>query len=142
MKLRHDPYQVFRGSQTPAGLYARQKWLDEADTPTWQTDFNETVKALLAGKSPDGSWQHASITTVSALFGRHLTVRSTDIRIEDALDWLFQEIQRVAGDVGSRNGSKVEAAELRGLPFVSSCNRCSARLTYRFGQINPSGRQP
>ena len=26
MKLRNDPYQIFRHSRTPAGLYARQKW--------------------------------------------------------------------------------------------------------------------
>ena len=39
MKLRHDPFQVFRVSKTPAGIYARQKWLGEADTPEWQRDF-------------------------------------------------------------------------------------------------------
>ncbi|MFC1875714.1 hypothetical protein ACFL2E_00345 [Thermodesulfobacteriota bacterium] len=47
MKLRYDPYQIFRGSKTPAGLYARQKWLEEADTPEWQKDFQEKIKVLL-----------------------------------------------------------------------------------------------
>jgi hypothetical protein len=120
MKLHHDPFQVFRGSRTPAGLYARQKWLEEADTPEWQRDFQEIVKTLLAGQVPNGSWQHSTITTISTLFGLHLTVRSTDSRIDDALDWLFQEMQRVAGEVDSRPGSDVEDVDLRGLPFVSS----------------------
>ena len=120
MKLRHDPFHVFRGSQTPAGLYARQKWLEEADTPGWQTDFKKVVEKLLADQMPNGSWQHSSIATVSALFGLHLTVRSIDSHIEDALNWLFQEMQRVAGEVDSRPGSDVEDVDLRGLPFVLS----------------------
>jgi hypothetical protein len=39
MKLRYDPYQIFRFSKTPIGLYARQKWLGEADTDQWKIDF-------------------------------------------------------------------------------------------------------
>ena len=34
MKLHFDPYQIFRFSRTPPGLYARQKWLEEAGTKT------------------------------------------------------------------------------------------------------------
>lgn len=120
MKLRHDPFHVFHGSRTPAGLYARQKWLEEADTQKWQRDFQEIVKTLLAGQVPNGSWQHATMATIRTLFGLHLTVRSIDSRIEDALNWLFQEMQRVAGEVDSRPGSDVENVDLRGLPFVSS----------------------
>ena len=56
MKLRYDPYQVFRFSKTPVGLYARQKWLGAAGTPQWKIDFKETVVALLADQLPDGSW--------------------------------------------------------------------------------------
>ena len=33
MKLRYDPYQIFRFCKMPVGLYERQKWLDEADVP-------------------------------------------------------------------------------------------------------------
>jgi hypothetical protein len=76
MKLRYDPYQVFRSSKTPAGLYARQKWLGEADTRNWQRDFQVTVAALELGQMPDGSWGHVSQTTIERLFGLHLTVRS------------------------------------------------------------------
>lgn len=28
--LRYNPLQIFKASKTPAGLYARQKWRDEA----------------------------------------------------------------------------------------------------------------
>jgi hypothetical protein len=59
MKLRYDPHQIFRFSKTPVGLYARQKWLGEADTPQWRIDFKETVSAFLSDQLPDGSWQRA-----------------------------------------------------------------------------------
>lgn len=39
MILRHDPYQAFRSSKTPAGIYARPKWLGEAESPQWKIDF-------------------------------------------------------------------------------------------------------
>ena len=120
MKLRHDPYQVFRSSQTPAGLYARQKWLEEAGTPSWQTDFNEKVKALLADQMPDGSWEQSSLATIKALFGLHLTVRSTTSRIEDALNWLFDHMQGKAEGTNYRPGSDIKCADLTGLPFVLS----------------------
>ena len=120
MNLRHDPYHVFRSSQTPAGLYARQKWLEEAGTPSWQTDFNEKVKALLADQWPDGSWEQSSLATIKALFGLHLTVRSTTSRIEDALNWLFYHMQGKAEGTNYRPGSDIKCADLTGLPFVSS----------------------
>jgi hypothetical protein len=37
MRLSNDPYQIFRYSRTPAGLYARQKWLGEAESSQWNT---------------------------------------------------------------------------------------------------------
>jgi hypothetical protein len=120
MRLRHDPYQVFRDSQTPAGLYARQKWLDEADTPAWQTDFDETVEALFAGQLPDGSWQPSVTVTIGRLFGLHLTVRSSNSRVENALNWLFSNMQRNLEGFHTRSWSDVAGDELKGLPFVSS----------------------
>ena len=120
MKLRHDPFHVFRGSQTPAGLYARQKWLDEADTPSWQADFDGRVKALFVGQLPDGSWQDSSMATIKALFGLHLTVRAAGSRIEDALNWLLRYMQDKREGIDSRSGTDVESADFAGLPFVSS----------------------
>lgn len=52
----HDPYAVFRSSTTPAGLYARQKWLGEASTPQWKEDFAAAVAELVRGQSKDGLW--------------------------------------------------------------------------------------
>lgn len=120
MKLRHDPFQIFHGSKTPAGLYARQKWLDEADTPVWQTDFNNAVKALFVGQISDGSWHGSSMATIRTLFGLHLTLRSTDSRIEDALNWLFDHMQGKAEGTNYRSGSDIKCADLTGLPFVLS----------------------
>jgi hypothetical protein len=84
MKLRYDPYQVFRFSKTPVGLYARQKWFGEAGTSQWKIDFKETVVALLADQLPDGSWRNATVETIHRLFGLHLTMRSSTAQIDTA----------------------------------------------------------
>jgi len=47
MQVRFDPFKCFKGSRTPSGLYARQKWLGEAETPEWKNDFQVQVEALL-----------------------------------------------------------------------------------------------
>jgi hypothetical protein len=39
MKLRSDPFQVFRHSKTPAGLYARKKWLKEGYHSGYKNDL-------------------------------------------------------------------------------------------------------
>jgi len=54
VRLRNNPLQIFKASKTPAGLYARQKWLDEAATAQWQDDFHETLHSLMSGQSDDG----------------------------------------------------------------------------------------
>ena len=56
MKLSFDPYMVFKSSKTPAGLYARQKWLEESDDRQWKKDFEEAVEELFADQARDGSW--------------------------------------------------------------------------------------
>ncbi|CAB1081394.1 hypothetical protein D1AOALGA4SA_9047 [Olavius algarvensis Delta 1 endosymbiont] len=120
MKLRYDPYQVFRSSKTPAGLYARQKWLDEAENRQWKNDFQETVSAHLADQLPDGSWAHESVRTIQHLFGLHLTVRSTTEQIEAALTWLLAKIsiQNETIHVGSEDIATED--DLKGLPFIPS----------------------
>jgi len=119
MKLRHDPYKVFRFSKTPAGLYARQKWLAEAETPQWKADFQETTTALLADQFPDGSWHHATVTTISHLFRLHLTVREPSARIEAALNWLFEKIALQGNKIRVACEDELAAARLHGLPFVA-----------------------
>ena len=95
MHLHHDPTKVFISSITPAGLYARQKWLGESHTKTWKTDFQNTVRYLLEGQSSDGSWGHSINKTIKHLFGLHLTVRTRTDPINKALEWLLNEVVKV-----------------------------------------------
>jgi hypothetical protein len=88
--LSHRPFQIFKESKTPAGLYARQKWLGESDTSQWQDDFHETVLSLMNGQSDDGSWNQSPIESIRRLFGLHLTLRNRTGEIEKALDWLMK----------------------------------------------------
>ncbi|MFC1880548.1 hypothetical protein ACFL2S_03485 [Thermodesulfobacteriota bacterium] len=83
MKLSFDPYMVFKSSKTPAGLYARQKWLGESHDRRWKKDFDETVEKLIAEQANDGSWHQSEVETIGRLFGLHLTVRETSPRIDD-----------------------------------------------------------
>lgn len=80
-----DPYQVFQGSLTPVGLYARQKWLGEEKDSRWKSGFDAAVQRLLAGQSADGSCNRSVITTVQRLFGLYLTVRNPTEPIHKAV---------------------------------------------------------
>lgn len=88
--LRHSPFQIFQGSKTPAGLYARQKWLGESDTLGLQNDFHETLMSLMNGQSNDGSWNHSPLESIRRLFGLHLTLRKRTEEIDKALGWLMR----------------------------------------------------
>ena len=120
MKLRYDPYQVFRFSKTPAGLYARQKWLGEAEAPQWKSDFQETVTALWADRLPDGSWHRTPVATIKNLFGLHLTVRSSTSQIDASLAWLLDKIDRQQEEIYVNFREDITGADLTGLPFVPS----------------------
>ena len=120
MKLRYDPYQVFRFSKTPVGLYARQKWLGEAGTPQWKIDFKETVVALLADQLPDGSWRNATVETIHRLFGLHLTMRSSTAQIDTALTWILDKIAFQAEGIHVHAEDISTIPNLEGLPFIPS----------------------
>ena len=120
MKLYYDPYHVFRNSKTPAGLYARQKWLGEAETDQWKIDFKETVAALLTDQLPDGSWSRSTIETIKRLFGLHLTVRSATAQIDAALTWLTNKIDLQAENIHVRDGGATINTSLERLPFIPS----------------------
>jgi hypothetical protein len=120
MKLRYDPYQVFRPSKTPAGLYARQKWLGESDTPQWKIDFKETVAALLADQLPNGSSSRSTIETIKRLFGLHLTLRSSTAQIDAALTWLLRKITLHAEEIHIGGDDLSAVTGLEGLPFIKS----------------------
>ncbi|MGD9175438.1 MAG: hypothetical protein PVF29_14840 [Desulfobacterales bacterium] len=120
MKLRYDPYQVFRNSKTPAGLYARQKWLGEADTPRWKINFKETIAVLLADQLHDGSWRHSTVETIQRLFGLHLTVRSSTAQIDAALTWLLNKIALQERGIYVGVDDLDAVTGLEGLPFIKS----------------------
>ncbi len=117
MQLHHDPYQIFESSRSPVGLYARQKWLGESSSAAWQEDFKQTVAALYAGQSGDGSWEHSVLETIRRLFGLHLTVREPDANIDAALGWLMQQVRLPPADDKSRPKALTQES-LVGLPFT------------------------
>jgi hypothetical protein len=130
MKLRFNPLQVFKSSKTPAGLYARQKWLGESTTRQWKTDFQETVTNLFADQAGDGSWHQAEVETITRLFGLHLTVREASVEIEAALNWLFGKIDRQSADNQVIADVDIIKETLKGLPFI-----CSRRDMFLIGAI-------
>ena len=71
MKLSFDPYMVFKSSKTPAGLYARQKWLEQSDNRQWKNDFDETVEKLFADQAHDGSSNIGDCSTCT--FGKNVS---------------------------------------------------------------------
>jgi hypothetical protein len=120
MKLKNETYRIFMSSKTPAGLYARKKWLGEAGSQPWKVDFKETVNRLYAGQDSDGSWHQSSIETIQRLFGLHLTVREPDERTDTAMEWLLskkhsEDLSSPALDKGGIAGD-----QLNGLPFIPS----------------------
>ncbi|UCG12024.1 MAG: hypothetical protein JSU72_16130 [Deltaproteobacteria bacterium] len=116
MFLRFDPYQIFKCSRTPAGLYVRQKWLDEESTPSWQADFEHTVRQLWREQLSNGSWEHSEIETVRRLFGLHLTVRYETEGITKALEWLIDTGYQAFK--GYRKTLRFRQELLHGLPFT------------------------
>ena len=90
-------WQVFDARTTPPALYARQKWLGQESTASWQRDFDRTVVALRSGQQPSGLWQDSSIATIQRLFGLHLTVRAADPGIDHALDVLLTSVRAFLG---------------------------------------------
>lgn len=118
MKLRWDPFQVFEQSKTPAGLYARKKWLDGGNHLSFQDDFDETVSLLLSGQSPDGSWDQSFIGTVKRLFALHLTVRDEIDAARKGLDWLLDRTSDVLAGKRRRPAEKISGDALKALPFT------------------------
>ncbi len=119
VELHQNPLQIFEASKTPAGLYARQKWLDESETSEWQDDFHETVLSLMKGQSEDGSWHDSPLETVRRLFGLHLTLRERTEDIDKALDWLIKRILNHNLLDPPEPMEVLTADAFRGLPFIS-----------------------
>ena len=117
MKLSYDPYGIFAASTTPAGLYARKKWLNQELTPQWRADFQRCVEAILSGQSPDGSWQDSAVETIRHLFDLHLTIREANREIDTALDWLTDLAMDALKGRSTRN-EPLSDESLRALPFT------------------------
>lgn len=118
MKFRSDPYQIFRKSKTPAGLYARKKWLKEEHHSSWQKDFEETVRFLLSGQSSDGSWERSFIQTTQRLFALHLTIRDQIEPARKGLDWMLDRTSLIYRGQKIRLAEKISESALNGLPFT------------------------
>lgn len=130
LQPKYDPLQIFAGSKTPAGLYARQKWRHEEDSASWRRDFNETVNGLRAGQLDNGSWNNSVITTIRKLFGLHLTVREPDEAIRKALDWFLSDDNlwtfkmmphQAPDDMCDDISSKINEKVFHSLPFSNGC---------------------
>ena len=121
MTLRFDPYQIFKSSKTPAGLYGRQKWLDEESTPSWQADFKQTVRQLQREQMSNGSWAHSEVETMRRLFGFHLTVRYETEYIKKAMEWLIDK--GCQAFKGTCRTVRFSQESLRGLPFTQEDSR-------------------
>lgn len=120
--LKYDPLQIFYASKTPAALYARQKWLQQAKTKKWKNDFREAVNTLFSGQCANGSWNNSLLLTIHKLFGLHLTIRHQDERIEKGLEWLLsQEVFCKDNKILRAQSEKVSARDLHDLPFSFGC---------------------
>lgn len=118
MKLKADPYSIFTHSKTPAGLYARKKWLKQEHSSVFRHDFDETVGLLLSGQSPDGSWDQSLLKTIRRLFGLHLTVRDEIEPIRKGLQWLTDLTLSVPQQQSLRPAKEATKDGLAGLPFT------------------------
>ena len=120
MKWRTDPFDVFRQSTTPVGLYARKKWLNQGASSGYRRDEAETVRCLLASQSPDGSWGMSFVRTIQRLFGLHLTVRDEIEPVRRGLDWLISRVPESVQARGFRPAGTepVSREALLGLPFT------------------------
>ena len=117
MMLRFDPLQVFRSSNTPASLYARQYWLGESQTAQWKTDFSGAVTKLLREQCSEGSWNTSVIDTINHLFSLHLTLRESTTAVNAGLDWLLATTLNCPSKSIVHPEKRISIYDLRGLPF-------------------------
>jgi hypothetical protein len=83
-KLRHNPYAIFEDSQSPLGLYARQKWLNQGETETYEADFAAAVAKLRYADMNPGNRSERILEQLHRLFGR--VTRPFDIPIIRTLE--------------------------------------------------------
>jgi hypothetical protein len=118
MKPRINPLQVFKNRKTPAGLYARQKWLGESVTSQWKNDFREIIQGLFKDQNKNGSWKESQVETIHKLFGLHLTLREPNDEIDRALNWLLGKIDLQKAQLQASGKEDKINEQLEGLPFI------------------------
>lgn len=142
-KLRHSPYAIFEDSQSPPGLYARQKWLNQGETETYRANFAATVAKLRYADMNPGSRSERILGKLHRLFGLHLTVRNADRFIEIALNEVIGE-----NKVRSQQIEIVLIPDrLNGLPFAATrweffIGPASLFLAAIFGKATDPGVDP
>ena len=120
MQLRHNPLQIFKNSKTPAGLYARQKWLKKSATAEWKKDYDQTVAALLSTPFPEIENGAMACKVITRLFGLHLTVRSATPQIHATLSRLLDLIHLESDQIELKIRDDGRPLELGALPFTRS----------------------
>lgn len=88
MKLKADPLAVFRESNSPLALHARQRWLGGAGQAA--SLARQTVQCLEQEQAGDGSWGGSTATTIQRLFALWLLLDQRNRAVERALDWLTE----------------------------------------------------
>ncbi|MEE9912038.1 MAG: hypothetical protein K4571_09980 [Deltaproteobacteria bacterium] len=143
LRVRHNPFQIFKGSKTPAGLYARQKWLNESGMAQWQDDFHQALHALMSGQSDDGSWNQSPLETVRRLFGLHLTIRNQTLEIEKALDWLMRHTLHHSISSLAEPIAPASDDAFRGMPFIPGQTHVSViSMTLFLATVFQKGHEP
>ena len=120
MELRFDPLQVFRFSKTAVGLYARQQWIAESQTPQWRHDYNSAIKMLYQGQLASGCWTNSPIDTIRHLFNLHLTIREQTKAVSAGLDWLLTATLDSCCNAIYCKPEKYSKGDFHGLPFTHS----------------------
>ena len=115
-KIKYNPYEIFKRSATPPGLYARQKWLNQGKTRSYRTDFDATVAQLKSTTVDSVDQSERILDMLHRLFGLHLTERDLNPFIENALSKIITDY--------SANPHQIEVLimpdQLRGLPFAAT----------------------
>ena len=115
-KIKYNPYPIFKESQTPPGLYARQRWLNDGKSEQYKADFTTTVTEL---KSPIRHYKdrfERVLDTLHRLFGLHLTVREIGPSINTTLRELIVECN---GRLPKSKKTLI-TDRVQGLPFAAT----------------------
>ena len=116
VKIKYNPYAIFKESRTPPGLYARQKWLNEGKSEQYGADFTTTVAELKSPFSDYSDRFERILDALHRLFGLHLTVREVEPFINTILGDLIVECNGRLAKIKR----ELMTDQLQGLPFAAT----------------------